>query len=362
MSGGWRDKAAGLMCVGMPSSALDDQTRALLDAGVAGVLLHRSRLPSPDDVAHLSQAIKNYAGRPIFVAADHEVLRSEGRGGFTPLPLACELGATNDLELARNVGQVLGRELRAVGVDMTIGPTIDVASPGVGGLTPRSLGCDPEQVSRLGAALIEAQQAEGVAACAQYFPIPGDELEDPNASIPALSHTIARLEEVELRPFLAAVRARVSAMMVSHVFLSELDAEFPASLSRPIIFGLLRQKLGYRGLLMIDDVDRLPFGRRFSHETVAIRGIASGADCFLCASHPMTALSLMSTMDRAIQDGAVMPERLEAARRRVAQVIHRYVQGPGPASELTRIFGDPLLLDEKNFGPLATRRRDSGFI
>jgi beta-N-acetylhexosaminidase len=174
------------------------------------------------------------------------------------------------------------------------------------------------------------------------------------------SHTIARLEEVELRPFSAAVAARVAAMMVSHVFLSELDAESPASLSRPIIFGLLRQKLGYRGLLMIDDVDRVPFGRRFSHETVAIRGIASGADCFLCASHPMTAFSLIGALDRALREGAVMPERLEAARRRVAPVLHRYVQEPSPAAQLNRIFGDPLSLDEVSPLPLATRRRDSG--
>lgn len=360
MSERWRDKAAGLMCVGMHSSTLDDRTRVLLDLGVAGVLLYHAQLPSPRDVAQLSYTIKKYAGRPVFVAVDHEVLRGELRGGFTPLPLASDLGDAKDPELARNVGHILGRELRAVGIDMTMGPSLDLATTLNSELVSTCLGSDPSLVSELASELISSQQGEGVAACIQFFPFSGKARGRSSVSIPEFSHTMARLEERELRPILSAIEARVAAVMVSHVVLSEMDRNTPASLSRPLIFGLLRQKLGFRGLVIIDDVDRSPFAKRYSFDEIAVAGIASGADCFLCAKHPMSALPLTEALERAVEEGVVMPERLEAARRRMAPLFHRYVQDPEPNPQLGQVFGLSRDFDSDALALTTTFLRDRG--
>ncbi len=339
MGGLWRDKAASLMCVGLAAPFLDDRTRILLDAGVSGVLLYQSRLDRPESVATLVHAIKAYAGRPVYVAVDHEgAQRSPLQGGFTRFPVASRLGATGDIELARSVGQVLGRELRAVGVDMTLGPVLDVATnPNNPIIGERSLGDTPEIVSKMGAALVEGQQSEGVAACGKHFPGHGDTHQDSNLSLPILPHGVRRLEEVELKPFQAGISSRMAGMLVGHILFKELDSKFPSSLSRPIIFGLLRQKLRYRGFLMIDDVDMGALSRRFTRKEIAVRGMASGADSFLCARRPESALELMDAIDDGVERGTVLPERIEAARRRLTSLIHRYVQDPGSAPDLSTV-------------------------
>jgi len=337
----WREKAAGLMCVGMGARQLDDFTRALLDAGVGGVLLYQKRLDGPEHVAALVHALKKYAGRAVYVAIDHEgAERSPLQGGFTRFPEASRLGELGDVELARSAGQVIGRELRSVGIDMTLGPVLDVATnsnnPAVGN---RALASEVEMVARLGAALIEGQQSEGVAACGKHFPGHGDTFLDSNESLPILSHGVARLEDLELKPFHAAIAARMSAMMVGHILFHALDQDHPASLSRPIVYGLLRQKLSYRGFLMIDDVDMGALGHRYSKAEIAELGVASGADTFLCARRPESAYELIDAIAKGVSTGAVLPERIEAARRRIAPILHRYVRDPGAHPDLSEVGG-----------------------
>jgi beta-N-acetylhexosaminidase len=118
-------------------------------------------------------------------------------------------------------------------------------------------------------------------------------------------------------------------MMVGHLFFDALDERAPASMSRAIVFGLLRQKLGYRGLVVIDDVDDPALIAGHSRAMIARLGVASGADCFLCARHPETAFDLIRAIDQGVRAGEILPERIESARRRIAPLLHRYVRGVG---------------------------------
>jgi len=323
--------------VGHAKAVMDDRLARLLDAGICGVLLSDSAYERPDWVATLTHDIKRRAGREVFVAVDHEggSRHSERGGGFSRLPNARRLGQTEDVELARHVGHVLGRELRAVGVDMTLGPAIDVASnPDNPALRDRALHADPTLVAALGAALIEGQQSEGVAACVKHFPGHGDTVFDSKVTLPILPHGVSRLEEVELPPFVGAINARCAGMLVGHISFAALDRDHPASLSRPIIFGLLRQKLGYRGFVLIDDIDMGALSREFTRDHVAVSGIASGADCFLCACRPESAFEVIDAIERGVERGDILPERLEAARRRTRSLLHKYYQDAGPHPNL----------------------------
>lgn len=338
MGGDWRDKAGGLMCVGHSSASLCDGTRALLDVGVCGVILRDSAFGEADKTARLIHSIKQYAARPLFVGVDHETVESAlAQSGFASLSLEGKLGMTLDVELSRHVGEVLGRQLRAMGVDMTLGPCVNVSA----GIFPHSTGQsragDAELVSKMGAALILGQQSEGVAACVAYFPGCGDRKHKGQPDLPRLPHGIARLEEAELLPFRAAGAARVAGMVVGHILLPALDDKVPASLSRAIVFGLLRQRLGYRGLVMIDDVDSLALRSHYGRDAIARLGVASGADCFLCGRRPETAFELISAIDRGVSEGEILPERIESARRRIAPLLHRYVRDPGPNPDLSRL-------------------------
>src|SRR5690606_32827465 len=149
----FRERAGGLMCVGLPLSKIDDGTRALIDAGVCGVLLRKQAFSDAHSVAALTYRLKEYAGRPLFVAVDHEATqRLTPQAGFSRIPTPRSLGEQGEVELARHVGQIIGRELRAVGVDVTLGPTMDVASS-VSWDRERTLGADPRLVAALSAAL-----------------------------------------------------------------------------------------------------------------------------------------------------------------------------------------------------------------
>jgi beta-N-acetylhexosaminidase len=323
-------KAAELMCIGLREPVVDDTTRELLDLGVAGVLLYDIDLPDPQTAHELIYLLKQRAGRPILVAVDHEgAARSRLQRGFTVLPPMERLGRLDDVEMADQVGVLIGRELRAVGIDMALGPVLDVATnrdnPIIG---DRSIGRDAAKVARLATALARAMQREGVAACGKHFPGHGDTELDSNKQLPVLSHRMGRLESVELVPFEAAVKARFAAMMVAHILFPALDPKRPASISRPILYGLLRQRLGYRGMVLSDDVDMAALRGHFTLEEIAAGGIEAGVDCFLCARRPRTARELVSAIGAGLESGAILPERVEASRRRIQALIHGYGRGP----------------------------------
>ncbi len=330
MDGAWSEKAAQLVMVGESETTLSDATRALLDRGVSSVLVYSSDFETPESAAALVHSIKTYAGRPVCVAIDHEGGRwVRVRSGFTTLPTMAELGRLGDVRLAEDFGHVIGRELRSIGIDLCLGPVLDVATnprnPVIG---ERSLGDDPTLVGDLGTAIVRGMQAEGVAACGKHFPGHGDTQSDSNVKLPVLPHGVARLEDVELRPFSRAVGSRIAAMLVGHILFRALDPKHPASLSRPILYGLLRQKLGYRGFVLVDDIDMGALTSHFTHSEIATLGIAAGADAFLCARAPNSAHALISAIAEGIERGTVLPERVETARRRADALIHRHALGP----------------------------------
>lgn len=361
----WASKAAELLCIGLAGPVLSDSARRLLDLGVSGGVLYGNELKTPHEAHRLIVAIKEYAARPVFVAIDHE---GGGRNllhrGFTGFPAMMHLGHTMDSNFAHEVGRVIGTELRAVGVDMVLGPVLDVATnPSNPVIGERSLSADPQLASELGAALIRGIQEEHVAACGKHFPGHGDTVVDSNAALPVLAHGVSRLEDVELRPFAKAIESKVASLLVGHILFHALDPKYPASLSRPILFGLLRQRMNYRGMVLTDDVDMGALTKNFSAEEIAERGIAAGVDCFLCARHPETAEALINAIVRGLDRGTVLPERIEAARRRISALVHRYAPKATSfhpehigthehAEVLARIRGGrPSLLSEEDLSP-----------
>jgi beta-N-acetylhexosaminidase len=321
-------KAARMTCVGFFGATLDDELRSLLDLGVGGVVLYPPADITPEGVAALIASIKTHAKHPLFIAIDHEGGDySRLHVGFTELPPMRALGDTRDAKLARAIGGLIGRELRAVGVDVCLGPVLDVATnpknPIIGN---RSLGADPRVVAELGTALASGLQEAGVAACGKHFPGHGDTSQDSNVALPSLPHDMARLESVELPPFEAAVHARMPAISAAHVLFTPLDRVHPASISRAVLFGLLRQRMGYRGVVICDDVDMAAVEQNFGYELVAVEGTNASVDCFLCARRPASAHAIVEAIVAGVRRGDILQERVESAGRRLAALLHRYAR------------------------------------
>ena len=242
-------EVSSLFCVGFHGTSPSPEVKELVRRGVHGVILFARNVVDAEQVAALVAELKTYAGRPLLVAVDQEggrVARLRGPQGFTELPPMRALGERGDAALAREVGALLGRELRAVGIDQDYAPVVDVdtnpANPVIG---DRAFSRDPEVVGRLGAALAEGLQAQGVAACAKHFPGHGDTSQDSHLELPCLPHAMERLDRVELAPFRALARAGVAAVMTAHVVFEALDPVRPATLSAKVM-RLLRERDGER--------------------------------------------------------------------------------------------------------------------
>ncbi len=317
-------EVASLFAVGLEGPAPTPEVLELVRRGVHGIVLFGRNVESAGQVAELTSALKREVGRPLLVSVDQEggrVARLRARHGFTELPPMRALGETGDAALAFAIGAMLGRELRAVGIDQDYAPVVDVdtnpLNPVIG---DRSLGREAARVGALGAALARGLQSEGVAACAKHFPGHGDTSQDSHHELPRLSHSLERLREVELPPFQALARAGVASVMTAHVVFEALDPARPATLS-PAVMRLLREECAFDGCALSDDLEMKAVAAHFSIEEVVEGALGAGVDGLLVCRSAELAHRAIDVARAAVERGAVPRDRLAEARRRLATLV-----------------------------------------
>lgn len=324
--------AARMVGIGFHGPQLTAAQRELIARGVRNVILFSRNIEDPQQLAGLTYDIKRSAGAdPLMMSVDQEggrVLRM--REPFTLVPSARELGKIGDEKLAYQVGQILARELRAVNFDMNLAPVVDVdTNPGNPVISSRSFGESPELVSRMGVAVVRGLQDTGVGACAKHFPGHGDTSKDSHHELPTLpDHDLARLLRIELPPFQAVIAAGVASVMSSHVIYSPVDGVFPATLSRAIIDGLLRKRLGFDGLVVSDDMQMKAIADHYGFDDALVHGTLAGMDLFwICHSADLQDRAIR-VLIKATQAGDIPRSRLEQAVRRQDAVFARFVRPP----------------------------------
>ncbi|ACG75602.1 glycoside hydrolase family 3 domain protein [Anaeromyxobacter sp. K] len=333
-------QVAGLFCVGFDGKTASPEVLELIRRGVHGVVLFARNVESAEQVAALTAELKRAAGRPLLVAVDQEggrVARLRARHGFTELPPMRAVGEVGDAALAREVGALLGRELRAVGIDQDYAPVVDVdtnpANPVIG---DRSLSRDPETVGRLGAAIALGLQSAGVAACAKHFPGHGDTSQDSHTDLPRLPHALERLRAVELAPFRALARAGVASVMTAHVVFEALDRDRPATLS-PAVMRLLREEVGFDGCAISDDLEMQAVAGHFPLEESAPGAVAAGVDALLVCHSPAVQHRAIDLVRAAVEAGRIPGDRVAEARGRVGRLLAYAGPPPDPARVRERL-------------------------
>jgi beta-N-acetylhexosaminidase len=330
-------RVASLFTVGFHGKAVTEDLRGLLARGVGGVILFARNVGTPEQVLELNRDLKRAAGRPLLISVDQEggqVARL--RAGFTELPPMRAVGASGSPTLARELGKLLGRELRAVGFDMNYAPVLDVdTNPHNPVIAARSFGNTPELVAEMGLALVAGLQEVGVAACGKHFPGHGDTSQDSHLELPVLPHSPERLERVELAPFQAAATAGIASFMTAHVIFKAVDATYPATMSRAVLTGILREKLGYDGLVISDDIEMKAIADNYGPEDVVLRGLEAGVDHFLCCHTAGLAHRAIDAIVTAVRAGKLDASVLESAARRFRAVRARYEQPVGDADGLS---------------------------
>ena len=245
---------------------------------------------------------------------------------WTVWPPLRALGRIGEPDLARRMGAALAAECSAAGIKCDFAPIMDVdTNPDNPIIGNRAFGDDPDLVARLGVAMIEGLQGGGVVASAKHFPGHGDTSLDSHLALPVVEHSRSRLEDVEMRPFRAAIKAKVATIMMAHVLYPELDPEVPASLSKPIVEGILRGDLKYDGVVFTDDLEMKAVADRWTPDRAAVMAMQAGCDIVpVCLTHDAQVTAMEGAV-RAAETGELPFRGMDDALARVRRLKERYL-------------------------------------
>jgi beta-N-acetylhexosaminidase len=297
------------------------ETTALFKAtGATGVLLLARNIETPAQTKAYCAELEQRLGRPLLFAIDHEggwVLRF--KAGVTAFPGNAALGRARDPKLAYAVGRQMARELAPLGIRMNLAPVLDVATrdynPGIG---IRSFGADPKTAARLGAAFARGLQEHGVSACAKHFPGKGAATVDAHVDLPTIRLPRAAFARTHLAPFRAAAAAGVDAIMTSHVRFPAFDS-VPATFSSKIVRGVLREDLGYDGLVVSDDLCMGAITKRWPVAEATMRCLDAGHDVLMIAHDVQGMRDAVELLREAGADA----DALSAADARIQKLLAR---------------------------------------
>jgi beta-N-acetylhexosaminidase len=331
MSTGLQAQCARMFMVGFPRPELDRGLADMIAEGVFGAILFARNVGTAKDVASLCREIKERAGRPFALAVDQEggrVARLRGPP-FAPLPPMRQLGLSGDAILAERCGRLLALELRAVGFDWDFAPVLDVdTNPKNPVIGDRALHREAAEVARLGAALARGLEMGGVASCGKHFPGHGDTSQDSHLTLPRLPHDLDRLRRVELVPFRAYAEEKLAAIMTAHVLFDAIDPGVPATMSRRALQEVLREELGFEGVIVSDDLEMKAISDHYPLEEAVARGTLAGVDLFLVCHRAESQHRAIEALVRAVESGRVPRHCVEESNRRLDALGGRFAHPP----------------------------------
>lgn len=298
---------------------------------VGGVILFSRNLVNPPQIRTLTDGLRAAAGGPLLVGVDQEYgVVARLTDGVTGLPSAMAFAAAGDPALTEAAWRVAGSELSTLGLNVDFAPVADVLGGPAGGIIgSRSYGSDPVLASGQVAAVVRGLQGAGVAATLKHFPGHGNTNLDSHAELPVVpaSHPLA---EADLPPFTAGIDAGAWLVMAGHLDIQQLDPGQPASFSRPILTGLLRDQLGFQGVTVTDALNMAP-AQRWPPGEAAVRALQAGADLLLM---PPDLAAAYDGVLAAVADGTLPRERLREAATRVLALKQRLAD---PAADLAAL-------------------------
>jgi beta-N-acetylhexosaminidase len=333
----------------LPARTVPPEFRSLArEFDLGGVILFDRNVEAPEQVAELAAEAESL-GRdaPAWVSVDQEGGRvARLKAPFTAWPPMMTLGRSGSEALAGRFARALAAELAAVGITLNYAPVLDVhTNPHNPVIGDRALAESAADVARLGRVIVHALQDAGIAACGKHFPGHGDTGTDSHTELPIVEHSPDRLRAVEFEPFREAIAADVAFIMTAHVLVPSLDERQPATLSRPIVTGLLRDELGFRGVILSDDLEMKALSDHTAVPSGAVRAIEAGCDGILvCSGNVDLQAETLEALVRATESGAIPASRFDDALRRQRAAKARFLAAGRPplgvrVASLARVLG-----------------------
>ncbi|NLI90149.1 MAG: beta-N-acetylhexosaminidase [Epulopiscium sp.] len=325
-------KIGQLLVVGFDGTEVNDHIKNMITTyHVGNIILFERNYESPKQLFTLVQDLQKIAiesnGYPLFVTIDQENgIVTRIHDGITVFPGSMAQSAGATIEESRKVAQYTGEGLRALGVNFNLAPSVDInnnpSNPVIG---VRSFGETAEQVAERSNAYIEGMQETGVIATAKHFPGHGDTNVDSHLDLPVISHSKERLEKVELYPFKEAIKHGVKAIMSAHIkFPAYEPKDLPGTLSYPILTNLLREELGYEGIVITDCMEMEAIDTYYGTSKATPMAIAAGADLVCISSSEEKQAKAISEIYHALEVGTLTQDRIEQSLSRIMEIKNTY--------------------------------------
>lgn len=303
-------------------SAAKEMVELFRATHAGGLILFERNFESPEQIRRLITDLEHSLKRRLLVFLDHEggrVIRF--KSGVTAFPDAETVGASGRPEEARRQGEIEAEELRSLKIDVNLAPVLDVlGSERNPAIETRSYGRDPEVVGEMGRARIEGMQSKGLWATAKHFPGIGEAVKDPHLELPVISKDWKALFKFDLIPFVKAFQANVACTMSSHVVYSGIEASKPATFSRKIMHEYLRLELGYRGVVLTDDLKMGAISKNVPLREAVTHAAGAGHDLLLICSDETSQREAFSALLWAYKKKDLKLSELEESVERVSSL------------------------------------------
>ena len=336
---------AGQFLIGsLPGKTVPAELRSLArEFDLGGVILFSRNIEAPEQVAELafeSEALGRES--PAWVSVDQEGGRvARLKEPFTRWPPMATLGRAGSDELAARFARALASELLATGITLDYAPVLDIhTNPRNSVIGDRALAERAEDVARLGRVIIRSLQELGLAACGKHFPGHGDTSTDSHNELPLVEHPPDRLRAVEFEPFRAAIAEGVAFIMTAHVLVPELDETRPSTLSPAIVQKVLREELGYEGVILSDDLEMKAISAQYRVPEAAVDAIRAGCDALLvCSGDIDLQARTLEAIVKAIESGVISQKRADDAFVRLKRAKERFLTGerPEPSARIRQL-------------------------
>lgn len=313
---------------GGPALEVDEETESSIKKyKIGGVILFAENIKSIPQTTSLTEGLQNISEIPLFIAVDEEGgmvsrITKSSEMHATVFPDNSVIGETKNPDIARQVASAIAEEIYSLGFNMNFAPVADInTNPDNPVIGPRSYGNNAEEVSVMVAAAVNGIQSNSVSAVLKHFPGHGDTSTDSHYGTATVKHTKERLFSTELLPFIAGIDEGVDGVMTAHILTPNIPGEnVPATLKPEILTDILRNELGFNGLIITDALNMKAITKHFSSDEAAVKAILAGADILLMPESLDTAFS---GIKKAYNDGIISIERIDESVERILRIKYK---------------------------------------
>lgn len=318
---------------GFNGTKVNNQVKNLITKHhVGGIILFARNIKNQTQLKKLCNDLqtlrRKISDTPIFIAIDQECgAVSRLISPLFSFPGNMALGATKNPALAYRQGKAVGRALKNCGVNVNLAPVLDINNnPDNPGIGVRSFGDNTKAVAAFGAKMIKGYQEAKISACAKHFPGKGDAAKDAHLALPSINVSTAKMQRRELVPFKQAILNKTDMIMVSHVLYPACDKKNPATLSQKLITGLLKEKMGYKGLVVTDDMEMKAIADNYGIEKAALMSLKAGSDIVLVCHTYKEQLNTLRFLYKQVEEGKLKQDVIQEKSGKITKLQKKYLK------------------------------------